>query len=616
MGVPGGLGAGLSESGSTRNVSLFPDKKGLRILMAAAWLAAALAGFAFAASAQGGVPYRVEFRGVPGKGMLATLKSASDLVGLRSKPPVTVELLKRRMARDCRTLTQALEAQGYLEAKVTADLRRAGAVARVVVAVKAGALYRPGEVRVIPNRSSKAKLPTASALGLRGRAPLTAESVHEAEKKLVQLLKKQGYAYVAVTKRTVRPAPSSRTAAVAYYVRLGPKERFGATTITGLKRVREAVVRSKIPWKAGDQFNGDLVTKFENRLRATNLFSVVSVSLPERPDKSGRVPMTVNVSERKPRTISAALNYSTDTGPGTKLEWEDRNLRGYGDRLRLSAEANAIATGVEANYRLPDFRRPGQTLTLRTRLAHDRPDAFSSDSALTAGSVERKLSKDVTVGTGLTLRLGRTRQVGLSTRFALLSAPTYFTREHLNDPLDPTKGMRLNTKITPYLDLLGHGSPFFKGQVAYSALVPVAKSPMLVFAGRVSVGTIVGDSRLAIPADERFYAGGAGSIRGYGYQLVGPLKKKIPTGGKSALTLSGELRVRAREKIDLIGFVDCGNAYTRETPDPGNLLWGAGVGVCYHSTIGPIRVDVAVPLDRRKGVDDAFQLYVTLGSWF
>lgn len=137
-----------------------------------------------------------------------------------------------------------------------------------------------------------------------------------------------------------------------------------------------------------------------------------------------------------------------------------------------------------------------------------------------------------------------------------------------------------------------------------------------MLAGRVNVGTLFGSDRMKVPADERFYAGGVNSIRGYRYESVSPLRGHDPIGGKSLLTFSGEFRVRARARLDLIAFVDGGNTWVREIPEFSHLRWGAGLGACYRSKVGPIRVDVAVPLNPRNGVDDAFQVYVTLGNWF
>jgi translocation and assembly module TamA len=138
-----------------------------------------------------------------------------------------------------------------------------------------------------------------------------------------------------------------------------------------------------------------------------------------------------------------------------------------------------------------------------------------------------------------------------------------------------------------------------------------------VLAGRVNVGAIAGSQRNRIPADERFYAGGGGSIRGYEHQKVGPLRDDTPLGGRSLLEFSIEARTRISNRFGIVPFIDGGTVFESAYPTFGRTLrWGAGIGFRYFSPIGPIRFDVAVPLNRRSGIDKAFQIYISLGQAF
>ena len=153
--------------------------------------------------------------------------------------------------------------------------------------------------------------------------------------------------------------------------------------------------------------------------------------------------------------------------------------------------------------------------------------------------------------------------------------------------------------------------------MSYRRYYQISKKPVFVMAGRVTLGTIVGAGRDEIPADERLYAGGGSSIRGYAYQSVGPLVGDTPIGGRSLLDLSFELRLKVTDRFGLIGFLDGGTAYTGTHFNTGEkILWGAGPGLRYFTPIGPLRLDVGFPLDRREGVDDAFQIYLSIGQAF
>ena len=120
-----------------------------------------------------------------------------------------------------------------------------------------------------------------------------------------------------------------------------------------------------------------------------------------------------------------------------------------------------------------------------------------------------------------------------------------------------------------------------------------------------------------MPADLRFYAGGGGSVRGFGYQLAGQLDDDHnPLGGRSLLELSGEVRLRLTETIGAVAFVDAGSDFSSTVPDLSETLRvGAGPGLRYFSPIGPVRLDIGFPVNRRPS-DDAFQLYVSLGQAF
>ncbi|HOQ89458.1 MAG TPA: BamA/TamA family outer membrane protein, partial [Candidatus Hydrogenedentes bacterium] len=137
-------------------------------------------------------------------------------------------------------------------------------------------------------------------------------------------------------------------------------------------------------------------------------------------------------------------------------------------------------------------------------------------------------------------------------------------------------------------------------------------------AARLRAGIMVGEDFETVPADLRFYAGGGGSVRGYEYQTAGPLDRdEDPLGGRSLLETSVELRRRLTDKIGLVTFVDSGTVYRQGWPDFSEpLRVGAGIGVRYATPMGPLRLDLATPINRRDGVDPAIQVYFGFGQAF
>jgi translocation and assembly module TamA len=137
-----------------------------------------------------------------------------------------------------------------------------------------------------------------------------------------------------------------------------------------------------------------------------------------------------------------------------------------------------------------------------------------------------------------------------------------------------------------------------------------------VLAGRLRIGSIIGGEELTVPSDRLFYSGGGGSVRGFEYQGAGPqLPDNTPRGGLSLFETSVEIRRNVWRNFQAVAFVDAGAIGFQATPNFNNLRYGAGVGVRYRLPFGPIRADIAFPLDRRDG-DADFQIYVSIGQAF
>jgi translocation and assembly module TamA len=253
-------------------------------------------------------------------------------------------------------------------------------------------------------------------------------------------------------------------------------------------------------------------------------------------------------------------------------------------------------------------------------LAYEDTDAFKSKSGRARIGLERKLGEGMTVTAGISF-LGQEVEDKAdddkSETYGLLSLPARFDWDRSDDLLDPSSGGRLRVDNEPFVDVIGNGLLFNKARLDYSHYLEVLSEPQVVLAGRTAVGSIVGESREDIPANLRFYAGGGGSVRGFGYQLAGDLNDKDdPIGGRSLFELGGEVRLRITESIGVVAFVDAGTVYSSTTPDFSETLRvGAGPGLRYFSPIGPLRLDVGFPLNPRNS-DDTWQLYISIGQAF
>jgi len=565
------------------------------------------------------VAYTVTIEGLENKDLHKLLEDVSDTMKLKQKPPASQRLLKRRVQEDIPKLITALKSRGFYAAKVEFEIKEEEPL-QVIFTIDPGSPYLLNAVDIQISGDQvddKLKLPDTEQLGLKIGGIAESKPLLEARNTLIRWFKNQGYPFPEIERPKLLVNHDDLTVVATMLVESGPQAGFGETTITGLESVDEAFVRKLIPWKEGDPYDAGLFKTMRQRIVNTGLFSVVKMIEGNKLDDNGNVPMTIELRERKHRSVSAGVNYWTDEGLGGKASWEHRNLFNQSERLRISGVVSGFTQAVEGSFRKPLFFREDQNLQLGLRIAQDEPDAYTSRNIIASAIVERALREKMIVGAGMAFKQSLVEQLITDEEFSLLSLPMSFAWDRSDNLLDPHRGNRLRLNLEPFTDISKTDLTFTRGGITLRQYLPLLKKPDSILAGRVTAGTIVGAERNEIPADERLYAGGGGSIRGYFYQSVGPLIGTTPLGGRSVLDLSLELRLKATERLGLVAFIDGGTAFEGTHFDTHeNILWGAGGGIRYYTPIGPLRLDVGFPLDRREGIDDAFQVYLSIGQAF
>jgi translocation and assembly module TamA len=231
--------------------------------------------------------------------------------------------------------------------------------------------------------------------------------------------------------------------------------------------------------------------------------------------------------------------------------------------------------------------------------------------------VARLVSSRLRISGGVGTRISKVEQVDATENYALLLSPWTLDFNFSDDLLNPSQGGRAILELAPYTDIRSSHLTFTRTFGEYRHFLSSPRLPGVVLAGRLALGVLSGASRSDIPADEHFYAGGGGSIRGYEYQTVGDIVDGQPIGGNSLIETSLELRTRFAERWGLVAFLDGGMAFESSTPTQDlTMQWGAGLGVRMFTGMGPIRVDLAVPVNPRENLDENYQFYVSLGQAF
>jgi translocation and assembly module TamA len=463
------------------------------------------------------------------------------------------------------------------------------------------------------------------AVALKPGAPGRAADVVAAEGQIVSALAQRGHADAKADPRRVVVDHEARTVQPTFRIAAGPVVRLGQIELVSKGRTDVRWTESIVPWKPGQRYSPDVVAELQRRLLDVGVYDQVTVALApaDRTTPDGLRPVVVSVSERKPRTIEAGASYGNVEGVGIDLRWTHYNLLRRADTLALFARVSNIESRLGATLSLPDWRRAAQTLTLDAEAYRDNTPAYDQRGFLTRADVQRKWSRTSYITLGVSADVSRTKELEVGTLNTLgedvVTLATHGTLylDHSDDPLDPKRGWRQSVKLEPTLAFGRTTLPYLRVQAQTSAYLPFDAAARTVLAGRVNVGSIVNGASVGdIPAPQRFYAGGGGSVRGFGYQDVGPhFADNTPEGGLSLFESSLELRRRLTEKWGVVGFVDAGSVGLRPNPDLTHLAVGAGLGVRYNLGFGPIRVDLATPVANRHGAAP-LQIYVSIGQSF
>ncbi len=566
---------------------------------------------------------------------------ASLLATLREAAPVGPAALAARARADVERLTAALHSLGHYGGTVAVRIDREPADAPGLIdrleALEQGTrvdvevTLSPGDVFPLRRVELRGEVPASArqAFTLAPGQPARADAVLAAREAVRTALRTEGFALAEVSAPDAVLDPAARAVDVAYTVRTGPRLDIGTIAVEGTTRLDPAFVRRRLKLAEGERFDPARLAAARRDLAALPAVASVRIEEGTAPDVQGRLPVTVRVGERKLRVIDLAAAWSTDQGGRVSATWTHRNLWGAAEQLTLGAAATELggsatrAPGynLDALLVLPEVPARNHTLTLNVNAQRAYLRAYDRDAVRASALVARKLSERWRATGELAVQSARITQEGAVNDYLLVQAPLGLAYDSTNDLLDPVRGVRAGVSVTPTIDVANKGAMFAVMQASASTYLDLAgftgaEPGRTVVALRALVGAIAGGDVLDLPPDQRFYAGGSGTIRGYRFQSVGRLfASGRPRGGTAIDAATVELRQRIGENWGAAAFVDAGQVSDQGVPFTGELRVGAGIGVRYHTGIGPIRADIAVPLVRQRKTD-AVQFYIGIGQAF
>ncbi|MCP5000327.1 MAG: outer membrane protein assembly factor [Hyphomicrobiales bacterium] len=576
--------------------------------------------------------YKVELT-VDDSKLKERLESVSLLVTKRGKPPSgTIGLLtrakndKKRLvaalfsaARYGGTVNILINGNPFEVVPIDAVLDRG--VNDVVIHIQTGPAFTFASPDAATTTGQRINL---TEFGVVAGKPARSEVVVAAEKKLVSAWRDKGYAFARIASREMIADHNDRELEVDLRLDPGPLTVFGEVSVSGAEDVDPEFIIQQANIPVGATFSPKRLADGAKRLRGLGVFDSVVISEAEQPGPGNSVAISIEVSERKPRTFGVGVTAATDDGLGAETFWVHRNLFGRAESLRIEGAVSGVGRSnlstsfdylIAATFTKPGVWGPTTTFKSRIEAQYQDTDAFEKQSIGGSVGLSREFNDHLSGEIGLNVEYADYQDTTGPTTSLLISTPIQAIQDTRDNKLNPTSGYRLLLAAEPTYDAQ-NGNSFLKMQAAFSTYRAVNEERTLVLAGKIAAGSIVGTPLSQIPADRRFYAGGGGSIRGYGYQLASPRIGDMLTGGLSLVEASLEARYSLTETIGLAVFVDSGGAFTSSTPGQGGTWYtGVGAGVRYLTPVGPFRLDVGIPLNKIDG-DPDFGIYLGLGQAF
>lgn len=578
----------------------------------------------------------LEVAGADPDGALRTeLESASQLVQGADSPVAGSIGLIQRANGDFEQLIAALyenaryagEVRILLDGRRLADLPpdaelRSSEPVPVRILVEPGRQFRFGDVAI---RDVDGKAYAAVDQGLTSGQLAKSTVILDAEQALVLELEKNGHPFAQVSGRDVVADHERGVLDVALTLEAGPTAPFGQTAVDGAESVNSDFIARMAGVKQGEQYDPETLDAAAKRLRALEVFSSVTVRGSESLAADGSVPVQVKVAERKHRYFGAGATYSSTDGGGLEAYWGHRNLFGRAEKLRIEGSVSSLGTTVEAEdmtwrgavlFEKPGVLGPASKFTSKLEVEQENPDAYRRFSVEGDVGISYELTQEQTVSAGVNVEYARlTDSFNVDLETITVALPLEYVRDTRDSKLNPTTGTRLALLVEPGYEI-NAGATFVKLRAEATAYRALDAEKRFVVAGRVAAGSIYGASLSEIPANRRFYAGGGGSVRGYGYQDIGPVDASgDPTGGLSFIETSGEVRIGVTETIGIVPFVDAGLVSAGQNFSGTEFKVGAGLGLRYATAFGPLRIDVAVPLNKGP-LDPDYGIYAGIGQAF
>jgi len=386
----------------------------------------------------------------------------------------------------------------------------------------------------------------------------------------------------------------------------GERYRFGEFKIIRPGILSDELIQNMLPVKPGDPYKAALLVDMRSRLDRSLFFDQISISPQLQQAQNKFIPVDLELGLRPRHAWTGGLGFTTDTGPRARLGYENRYVNSRGHRLSADTSLSSVRAQLNGSYSVPLNRSYADNITYTAGYILETNDTFDSKRIQTGISLpsENKYGWQQ----NLTLELQRD-DYELASRedVSVLVIPGIsLSKSRADDLINPSHGWKLLSSLKGASNTLLSDTTFVQ---FYSSAKLVQGWGDFRLLSRAELGATWIDDTLELPASLRFFAGGDQSVRGFDFRSLGPVNPESTEveGGKQLLVGSVEVDYRVHPNWRIAIFADAGNAFNFNNKR--DFRYSAGVGIRWMSPIGPLRFDLAHPVD----ADESFRIHITMG---
>lgn len=591
------------------------------------------------------VTYKVEFICKEKPELATILHDISLLEKLKKTPPDNLMGLEFRINSDESDALKLLHSHGYYAGTVRREQDNSALPVTIRLILETGTVFTVGEstVRYTQELHNPKAPRTLDAFGLKQGDEADASAIIDAVDRVPQKLHTRGYPFAATAQTNYAINPAAHELYADVLIDAGDLARMNVVRMEGSKSVDLTYFKRMRNWRMGQLWNDSVLENYKEVLTQQGIFRSVSISpVPAqgkqevdeggisdargRPQDPAAFPQAkpydilVTVEDGPQKSVGGGLYFDSARGVGGQAFWEHRNLFSQGESLRANLELWQDASDLSFKFKKPGFLTRNTALTADSWVKAERTDAFEQRAGYADIGLLHSLHRYWQTTAKISLEGGTLEDTThAEKKYAMLGLPLSLRFDNTGDLLNARKGMRATLSVSPAVGQYGENFTVVPTTFEIQGFYPLIGKDRAVLALRGKVGTLWQDDAQSVPASVRYYAGGGGSVRGYGYHRLGPLDSNDdPRGGASFAETSAELRVKITDSIGIVPFVDGGGVYKSQYPDINGEYWqwAAGLGLRYYTSIGPIRADVAMPMNPRSSDDNKPSFYISIGQSF